>query len=113
MKQAKIAIIVVCLLVGGFLVFKTITSGPRTLDNASRVINIVTGEIKVMDRDEMMVIPYPDAEGRRVILPAVRNDENNWSVAERFRASIPKIMDDENLSEADLAIDLASFSIKK
>ena len=113
MKQAKIAIIVVCLLVAGFLVYKTITGGPPTLDNASRVINIVTGEVKVMDRRDMPVIPYPDSEGRRVILPVFRDEEGDWSVAERFRASIPQILEDENLTEADLAIDLTSFSVKK
>jgi hypothetical protein len=61
----------------------------------------------------MAVIPYPDSEGRRVILPAFRDEEGNWSVAERFRVSVPQIMEAEKLSETDLAIDLTSYSVKK
>lgn len=112
MKQAKVAIIVVCLLLAGFLLYRTITGGPPTLDNASRVINIVTGEVEVMDRRDMAVIPYPDDQGRRVILPAFRDDDGNWSVAERFRASVPQILEAENLAESDLAIDMTSYSVK-
>jgi hypothetical protein len=112
MKQAKIAIIVVCLIGAAVLFISSLTGGGPRLDNDSTVINVLTGEIKKMERSEMSVIPFPDAEGRRVIVPAMRNDDGEWSVAGRFRGAIPNILEREGLSESDLAIDMTTFTVK-
>jgi hypothetical protein len=110
MKQAKIAIIVIGLLVGGFLIFRFFGSGGSAFDSSPRVINVLTGELSRMEHSRLSVIPYPDSEDRRVILPAMRNEEGVWVVAEVYRSSIPMILEREQLTEADLAIDPQTFA---
>lgn len=112
MKQAKIAIIVVCLALAGFLIWRALDKGPR-LDDSNRVINLITGEISTVDRDQMVAIPYVDKQGRRVLLPAIRDEHGDWTVQTGFRVSIERAMELENLTADDLAIDLETFKLKK
>lgn len=112
MKQAKIAIIVIGLLVGGFLIFRSLTASNTAFDGSPRVINVLTGELTRMEHSQLSVIPYPDSQDRRVILPAVRNEDGAWAVAPRYRASIPAILEREQLTEADLAVDPQTFALK-
>ena len=112
MKQAKIAIIVVCLAVAGFLVWRSMNSGP-SLDDSSRVINVITGEVSSMDRDQLSVLPFPDSENRRALLPAMRDENGNWTVADTYRSGVARVMELENLSPEDLAIDPETFELRK
>lgn len=112
MKQAKVAIIVVCLAVAGFLVWKAMSSGP-SLDASSQVINVITGELVTMDRADLGIIPFPDDEGRRALVPAMRDENGNWTVAETFRIEVSRIMERENLSADEIAIDPETFELRK
>ncbi|MCR9215704.1 MAG: hypothetical protein NXI14_00745 [bacterium] len=112
MKQAKIAIIVVCLALAGFLIWRALDKGP-SLDDSSRVINVITGEVSKMDRAKLSVIPYPDSQGRRALVPAMRDDNGNWTVAGTFRSAVARVMELENLSADDLAIDPETFELRK
>lgn len=112
MKQAKIAIIVIGLLVGGFFIVKSITSGGSAFDGSPRVINVLTGKVFSMDHNQLSVIPYPDDENRRVILPATRGEDGSWVVASDYRSAIAGILKREQLTEADLAIDPQTFGLK-
>ncbi|XHC24863.1 MAG: hypothetical protein ACFHWZ_08535 [Phycisphaerales bacterium] len=112
MKQAKIAIIVVCLALAGFLIWRALDKGP-SLDDSSRVINVITGEVSKMDRAKLSVIPYPDSQNRRALLPAMRDADGNWTVAETFRSGVARVMELENLSADDLAIDPETFELRK
>jgi len=112
MKQAKIAIIVIGLLIGGFLIFRSLNSGGSAFDGSPRVINVLTGEITRMEHSRLSVIPFPDSQNRRVLLPAMRNEDGAWVVATDYRSSIPAILEREQLTEADLAIDPQTFALK-
>ncbi len=112
MKQAKIAIIVIGLLVGGFFIFRAVTAGGSAFDGSPRVINVLTGEVFSMDHNRLSVIPYPDDQKRRVILPASRDENGDWVVASDYRSAIPAILEREQLTEADLAIDPQTFGLK-
>jgi hypothetical protein len=112
MKQAKIAIIVVCLALAGFLIWRALDKGP-SLDDSSRVINVITGEVTTMDRDQLSVIPFPDSQGRRALVPAMRDENGNWTVAETFRSAVSRVMELENLSADEIAIDPETFELRK
>lgn len=112
MKQAKIAIIVVCLALAGFLVWRSLSGGP-SLDDSSRVINVITGEVSTMDRDQLSVIPFPDSEGRRALVPAMRDENGNWTVAGTFRSAVARVMELENLSADEIAIDPVTFELRQ
>ncbi len=113
MKQAKIAIIVVCLALAGFLIWKSLSGGGSQLPGSKRLVNILTGEVSSMDTENLSVIPYPDADGRRVLYPATRDEAGNWIVPEQFRVRIAEQLDKNVFSESELAIDLNTFAIQK
>ena len=111
MKQAKIAIIVVCLLVGGYLAFKAITSGGARLDDQIEMVDIVSGEIVRAKREDTPGFPALNKDRKQLLLPIERRDGKIY-IRSGQENLVAQIVQRDGLSPDDIAVDLESYEVR-
>lgn len=111
MKQAKIAIIVIGLLLGGYLAFKAITSGGSKLDDRIEMVDIVTGEIIRAERKSVPGFPALNADRQQVVLPTERRDGNVY-IRSGQENLVAEIIARDGLNPDEIAVDLETFQVR-
>jgi hypothetical protein len=111
MKQAKIAIIVIGLLVGGFFVVQAITSGGPALDGRLELVDISTGEITRADRASIPGFPALNADGKALLVPIERRDDQIY-IRSGLENLVREIVTAQSLSPDAIAVDLNTFAVR-
>lgn len=110
MKQAKIAIIVIGLLVGGFFIVKSITSGGPALDSRIELVDITTGKIIRADRRSIPGFPALNDEMKPVVFPIERRDGTIY-IRSGLEGLLREIVEAQSLTQNDLVVDLDTFVV--
>jgi hypothetical protein len=99
-KAAKIALMVVCLVVGlGALVWYVSNRNANPVADRIRVVNVLTGEVMNLPREDerLRVMPGITAEGERLLYPLAQ-ENGKWVINPRYQdLLIEKFGGDERL----------------
>ncbi|MFU8829870.1 MAG: hypothetical protein ACNA8P_10625 [Phycisphaerales bacterium] len=111
MKQAKIAIIVIGLLVGGFFIFRSLSNRGPSLDGRIEMVDITTGQIIRADRRTIPGFPALNGDRKAVVLPIERRDGQVY-----IRSGLENLVNDiiarDSLSPTDVVVDLETYSVR-
>jgi len=110
MKQAKIAIIVIGLLLGGFLIFKSLGSSTTALDGRIEVVDITTGEISRLDRRSVPGFPALNKDRKAVVLPIERR-EGQIYIRSGLENLVREIMERQSLSADQIVVDPETYAV--
>ncbi|MGP1309099.1 MAG: hypothetical protein ACTS27_02745 [Phycisphaerales bacterium] len=108
-KAAKIAIIVVGLLVGlGATGWFLLSRDSNPLPSGQLLVHVQTGEVKSVKRESLRLLPAPDDDGNRLWYPAIREGGRVY-VIERYQGYLV----DQLQGRSDLQVNFETFEVAK
>lgn len=113
MEKFKKVILVlgpIVLIVGLYFTF---AGNKSPVPGTVEMVNVVTGEIERVAQSKLGMIPAVDSDGRPSLYPMSRTDDGKMVVSERFRGDLTYRIKSNELKQADIKIDMATFEVRK
>ncbi|MGD9691291.1 MAG: hypothetical protein AB7G17_00445 [Phycisphaerales bacterium] len=88
MKPVKIALVVLGPLVLIVGVYLSVGRGGTSLASRMTVMDVTTGEIKMVSKSSVKTLPAQNKDGVRSLFPVVKNEAGVYVIPDRFREAV-------------------------
>lgn len=89
----------------------TSTRGGPKVPTWYTFVDITTGEVLRKHKDDFASIPIKNAEGKRVIFPAIKQDDGSYVLNDRYRDSLDWLLRDKIVTKEQLKIDVETLKV--
>ncbi len=111
MKKLKPVILVLGPIVLAVGVWWTFFRGAPGVLNTIQFVNVVTGELKGVDRNSYTDIPLKDEAGKPVWFPVAKMPDGSYMFDGHYMSPLRKAIDEQQIDAKQLRVDLKTMVV--